>query len=55
MAKTLRLPGVKKFLLEKFHPDKYPEADERQRALLTEATQTITAAYALADELHASE
>jgi hypothetical protein len=51
MAKALRLPGVKTFLLNKFHPDKYPDADERQRALLTEAIKTINAAYAHADEL----
>jgi hypothetical protein len=51
MARTLRLPGVKTFLFNKFHPDKFPDADERQRALLTEATKTISAAYALADTL----
>jgi hypothetical protein len=55
MAKVLRLPGVKTFLLTKFHPDKYPEADERQCALLTEAIKTINAAYARADALQTSE
>jgi len=51
MARVLLLPGVKTFLLTKFHPDKYPDADDRQRTLLTEALKTINAAYALADEL----
>jgi hypothetical protein len=55
MAKTLRLPGVKTFLMNKFHPDKYPDADARQRELLTEALKTINAAYALAGELQTSE
>jgi hypothetical protein len=55
MAKALRLPGVKTFLLQRFHPDKYPAADDRQRELLTEAMKTITAAYALAGEIQTSE
>jgi phosphoenolpyruvate carboxylase len=55
LAKTLRLPGVKTFLLNRFHPDKHPTADEKQRELLTEALKTITAAYALAGELQTSD
>jgi hypothetical protein len=55
MAKVLRLPGVKAFLLQRFHPDKHPDADDRRRELLTEALKTINTAYALAGELHASE
>jgi hypothetical protein len=55
MAKALLLPGVKPFLTNKFHPDKYPEADERQRALLTEALKTINTAYAIAGKLQTSE
>jgi hypothetical protein len=51
MARTLRLPGVKTFLFNKFHPDKHPDADARQLALLNEAVKTISAAYALADTL----
>ena len=51
MAKALRLPGVKTFLLQRFHPDKYPDADDQQRELLTEALKTINAAYAAAGEL----
>jgi len=46
MAKVLRLPGVKTWLLQRFHPDKWPDADERQKALLNDAMQAIAAAYA---------
>src|ERR1700733_1471490 len=45
MAKVLRLPGVKTWLLQRFHPDKYPEADERQSELLNDAIKAINAAY----------
>jgi hypothetical protein len=56
MAKALRLPGVKTYLLQKFHPDKYPEADDKQRELLTAALKTISAAYTVAaSELHTPE
>ena len=51
MAKALLLPGVKVYLLQRFHPDKYPDADEKQRELLTNALKTINAAYAKAGEL----
>jgi hypothetical protein len=51
MAKALLLPGVKTFLLQRFHPDKYPNADDKQRELLTNALKTINAAYARAGEL----
>lgn len=47
MAKVLRLPGVKTWLLQRFHPDKYPEADERQSELLDDAIKAINAAYAV--------
>ncbi len=46
LAKVLRLPGVKTWLLQRFHPDKYPDADERQKELLNDAMKAITAAYA---------
>jgi hypothetical protein len=55
MAKALRLPGVKTFLLQRFHPDKFPDADDKTRAVMDEAIKTINAAYARADELHTSE
>ncbi len=51
IAKALLLPGVKTFLLQRFHPDKYPDADDRQRELLTNALKTINAAYTRAGEL----
>jgi hypothetical protein len=51
MARVLLLPGVKTFLLQRFHPDKYPNADDKQRELLTSALKTINAAYARAGEL----
>ena len=51
MARALLLPGVKTFLLQRFHPDKHPGADDRQRELLTSALKTINAAYAMAGEL----
>jgi hypothetical protein len=51
MARVLLLPGVKVYLLQRFHPDKYPDADDKQRELLTNALKTINAAYAKAGEL----
>jgi hypothetical protein len=53
MARVLLLPGVKSFLLHRFHPDKHPDANEQQKQMLTEAMQMITAIYAdLAKEFH---
>jgi len=43
---VLRLPGVEKWLRDRFHPDKHPKADEAERRLLNEATQKVNAAYA---------
>ena len=40
------LPGLKTFLLQRFHPDKHPEADEQQRRAFTEAMQAIFAVVA---------
>jgi hypothetical protein len=51
MARALLLPGVKTYLVQRFHPDKYPDADDKQRELLTSALKTINAAYARAGEL----
>jgi hypothetical protein len=51
MAKALLLPGVKAYLLQRFHPDKYPDADAGQHELLTNALQTINAAYSCAGKL----
>lgn len=56
MARVLVLPGVKTFLLHRFHPDKHPDANEEQKLKLTEAMQMITAVYAfLAKEFHGNE
>jgi hypothetical protein len=51
MARALMLPGVKIYLLQRFHPDKYPDADDQQREQLTNALKTNNAAYAKAGEL----
>jgi hypothetical protein len=50
LAKVLRLPGAKTWLLQRFHPDKYPEADERQSELLNDAIKAINAAYAVIEK-----
>lgn len=56
MAKVLRLPGVRTWLLQRFHPDKWPDADERQKALLNDAMKAITAAYAtIAKEIQSDD
>lgn len=56
MARVLLLPGVKSFLLHRFHPDKHPDASEQQKQMLTEAMQMVTAVYAdLAKEFHAED
>ena len=45
LINVLMLPGVKKWLLKKFHPQEYPDANEAQRTALDEALLTINAAY----------
>ena len=54
LVKTLRLPGLKAMLLNRFHPDKHPDADPDMRAHLTDAIKTINDAYAVADGLDVS-
>jgi hypothetical protein len=44
-AEALRLPGVKTWLLSRFHPDKHPDANEAERGVLTASLQKINAAY----------
>jgi hypothetical protein len=44
-AVVLLLPGVKLWLINRFHPDKHPNANEAERAALNETLQTINAAY----------
>lgn len=53
-VKTLRLPGLKTMLLNRFHPDKHPDADPDLRAHLTDAIKTINDAYAVAEKIQAS-
>ena len=42
---VLRLPGLKLWLINRFHVYKHPNANETERAALNEALQTINAAY----------
>jgi hypothetical protein len=42
---VLALPGVKTWLLAKFHPDKHPNANDAERELHTQNVQKINAAY----------
>ncbi len=55
MARALLLPKVKTGLVNAFHPDKHPNADEQERGQLTEATAVITTAYAAAEKLQTAE
>jgi hypothetical protein len=56
MANVLQLPGVKKYLRMRFHPDQHANASDEQIEKLTEAMQTINAAYAVIEkELHSAE
>jgi hypothetical protein len=45
VIEVLKLPGVRKWLLEKFHPDRYPDANEAQKEALANAAALINAAY----------
>jgi uncharacterized coiled-coil protein SlyX len=45
VIEVLKLPGVRKWLLEKFHPDKYSGANPAQREALENAAALINAAY----------
>jgi hypothetical protein len=45
MANVLQLPGVKKYLRMRFHPDQHQGATEEQREKLTAAIQTINVVY----------
>lgn len=47
MAKVLRLPGVKTFLLQRFHPDTHPNASAAESEVFTEAMKAINVAYAI--------
>jgi len=43
--KTVKVPSVKNLLLDRFHPEKHPKADDEARQALKERTQKINAAY----------
>jgi len=45
LTAVLRLPGVKIWLLSRFHPDKHPDLNGEARKAYEESTQTINAAY----------
>jgi hypothetical protein len=49
LAEALETPGARNVLLRMFHPDAHPNADDAQRAALTEAAAKINAAYDLID------
>jgi hypothetical protein len=56
MAKVLRLPGVKKGLRMRFHPDQHAGESEEQLDRLKEAMQAINPAYAIIEqELQSAE
>lgn len=50
LIEVLKLPGVRKWLLEKFHPDRYPDANPVQRDALERAAGVINAAYDIVKE-----
>jgi hypothetical protein len=50
VSEVLRLPGIKSFVMRRFHPDK-PDITDAERQWLTGAMQKVNAAYeALAKE-----
>jgi hypothetical protein len=44
-AGVLKLPGVKTWLLNRFHPDRHPGATDEERKAFDECTQMMNAAY----------
>jgi hypothetical protein len=46
---VLALPGVKTWLLAKFHPDKHADANDAERELHTQNVQKINAAYEIVE------
>jgi hypothetical protein len=49
IADVLRLPGVKIWLLARFHPDKHPHANEAERELHAQNFQKIKAVYEIVE------
>jgi uncharacterized coiled-coil protein SlyX len=50
LIEVLKLPGVRKWLLERFHPDRYPDARPVQRHELENTASLINAAYDIVNE-----
>ncbi len=44
-TKTVKVPSVKNLLLDRFHPEKHPKADDDAKQALKDATLKINAAY----------
>jgi len=53
--KKLDLPSVKAVLVNRFHPEKHPEADAETRAAYGEAMQVINDAYAWIKQIQDSD
>jgi hypothetical protein len=49
IATLLQIQGLKAVLLNHFHPDKHPQADERQRKNFNEVLKVINEAYAMVE------
>jgi hypothetical protein len=54
LVAVLLIPGVKTGLINRFHPDKHPEADEATRTAYNEALRVINEAYAVVNRIQAS-
>ena len=55
LVAVLLMPGVKAMLVNRFHPDKHPEANPEQRGAYEEALRVINDAYAVIEKIQASE
>ncbi|MGE0290449.1 MAG: hypothetical protein AB7F35_25415 [Acetobacteraceae bacterium] len=55
LVEVLAKPGVKKWLQQRFHPDKYPDASEAQRRSYEETAAQINAAYDIVAECMARQ
>jgi hypothetical protein len=53
--KRLGLPSVKAVLVNRFHPEKHPEANAETRAAYDEAMQVINNAYAWIKKIQESD
>jgi len=53
LAAVLLMPGVKTMLVNRFHPDRNPQANAEQRAAYGEALRVINEAYAVIEKIQA--